>query len=174
MSSQNLALSDTVLLAMTALLATLLIIHLQEVTGDQQTNRQGAEGWSHRRWHWRTSLLLPQTGTSLPHRVCKSCDHFVQVTFVAKDTISSHDTEPVWLLHHGGGKITITLHFQGHYNEPDVNINFSSVRGQSQLSITLNHILLQPVLLQVTVRSTSWSTHLTLGNGMLLKSLVNI
>ena len=72
-----------------------------------------------------------------PPRVCKSCDHFVQVTFVAKDTISSHDTEPVWLLHHGGGKITITLHFQGHYNEPDVNINFSSVRGQSQLSITL-------------------------------------
>ena len=41
-----------------------------------------------------------------PPRVCKSCDHFVQVTFVAKDTISSHDTEPVWLLHHGGGKST--------------------------------------------------------------------
>ena len=44
MSSQNLALSDTVLLAMTAVLATLLIIDLQEVTGDQQTNRQGAKG----------------------------------------------------------------------------------------------------------------------------------
>ena len=54
-----------------------------------------------------------------------------QVTFVAKDTISSHDTEPIWLLHHGGGKIKIIISFQGHYNEPDLTIDFSSVRGQS-------------------------------------------
>ena len=58
-------------------------------------------------------------------------DLTIQVTFVAKDTISSHDTEPIWLLHHGGGKIKITIHPQGHYNEPDINIDFSSIRGQS-------------------------------------------
>ena len=55
-----------------------------------------------------------------------------QVTFFANDTISSHDTEPIWLLHHGGGKIKITICFQGHYNEPDLTIDFSSVRGRSQ------------------------------------------
>lgn len=59
-----------------------------------------------------------------------SYDVTIQVKFIAKDTISSHDTEPMWLLHHGGGKIKITLYFQGHYNEPEVNLDFSSVRGQ--------------------------------------------
>ena len=60
-----------------------------------------------------------------------SYDVTIQVTFVAKDIISSHDIEPTWLLHHGGGKIKITIHLQGHYNEPDITIDFSSIRGQS-------------------------------------------
>ena len=57
------------------------------------------------------------------------CNCLLQVQFTASDTISHQETEPAWLLHRGWGVVKITLHFQGHYYEPALTINFMSNKG---------------------------------------------
>ncbi|XP_065884982.1 NAD-dependent protein deacetylase-like isoform X2 [Dysidea avara] len=79
-----------------------------------------------------------------------------QVQFNASDVVSHHETEPAWLIHRGGSMVKITLHFQGHYYEPQLTINFMSNKGER---------VHKEYLLEYDPHNCQWSTNET-GDGL--------